>query len=143
MYTDVRLLFQNSASAESHSECEDAIYLYPFDSTAPVMINAISRYLESGKVEKSPLKDDQRDAVLTKSMNNQQLSYKVDRNVITIVLKSCTERNMIEQHGRGFRMLAYGSGMLLEITINILKKSKTAPRDLSSKFLFYGITNGS
>ena len=107
------------------------------------MINVISRYLESDKVEKSPLKDDQREAVLTKSMNNQQLSYKVDRNVITIVLRSCAENNIIAQHGRGFRMLAYGSGKLLEITLSILKKSKNATKDLSSKFQFYGITNGS
>ena len=109
--------FQASASSESHSLCEDTIYLYPFSSKAPFMIRAISRYLDSGKVEISPLKADQREAVLTKSMNNQQLSYKVDRSVITIVFRSCAETNRIAQHGRGFRVMAYGSGRFLEIYI--------------------------
>lgn len=93
----------------SHTVCEDAIYFYPYALTSAGAMYPITQYIETGILENHP-RDDLQPVVVTRSSNNQEFSYKIDRNIINIIFKTCPETSKIANHGRGFRLLAYASG---------------------------------
>ena len=93
----------------SHSVCEDTIYFYPYALTSAGAMYPITHYIETGFLENHP-RDELQPVVLTRSSNNQQFSYKMDRNIINIVFKTCPETSDIKTRGNGFRLLTYASG---------------------------------
>lgn len=88
--------------------CVDTIYLYPYSVNNSYYMYALSQYIQIGTLDHHP--DDTMPAVLTASLNNQQLSYKIDRNVLNIVFRTCSGDRNINTYGNGFRLLAYASG---------------------------------
>ena len=89
--------------------CEDTIYFYPYALTSAGAMYPITYYIETGFLENHP-RDELQPVVLTRSSNNQQFSYKMDRNIINIVFKTCPETSNIKTRGNGFRLLTYASG---------------------------------
>lgn len=98
----------NGSDSNTSPVCTDTVYLYPFAYSASFMhMWYLMEYTESGRLEDP---DVLQPIVLTSSLNDQQLSYKVNLDKVNIVFKTCPDVYPIEMHGRGFRMLVYPSG---------------------------------